>query len=145
MALLYLTVIPDKKSRSDTITIVPNKTRSKLEKIQIKAWKYYKNWSKTGSYSPALKERISITRYGCNHLIDPQKRRTKVQKIKRLNALPFAKKIIESSTTYQEHRFKDGADYYAFVAESSGKRIKVIVSSKGKHKKKVFLSVIVLK
>lgn len=123
---------------------MPKKTKSIYKKTEDKAWKFYQDWAKTGSFSPAFQEKIFVTRYGWNHLVDPVKRRTKVQKIKRFNALPLAKKLIETSTTYQEHRFDHQINYYAFVAEMSGSRIKVVVSSKGKNKK-IFLSIIVLK
>ena len=120
------------------------KTKSRLERVTIKAWKFYDTWRKTGSYSPALKDKIKITRLGWDHLLNPKKRRTKVQKIRRLEALPLAKKLIESATTYQEYRQKLDIEYYAFVAEMEGKRIKVVISRKNK-KDRAFLSVIVLK
>jgi len=123
---------------------VPKKTKSKFEKIQSQAKEYYKRWSRDGSFSPALQEKISVTRFGWNHLIDPRKRRTKIQKIKRFKALPLARKLIETSSTYQEHRYDKGTNYYAFVAEIGGNRIKAVVSSKGKGTK-IFLSVILLK
>jgi hypothetical protein len=123
---------------------MPKKTQSKFEKIQKQAWAYYQKWSLKGSFSPALNEKILVSRFGWNHLVDPRKRRTKVQKIKRFLALPLAKKLIETATTYQEHRFDHGINYYAFIAEMEGKRIKVVISSKN-NKQKVFLSVIVLR
>ena len=83
---------------------MPKKTKSKIEKEQALAWRYYVKWSKEGSFSPAFKEKIHVTRYGWNHLVDPRKRRTIVQKIKRFKAIPIARKIIETSTTYQEYR-----------------------------------------
>mgnify|MGYP001573421236 CR=1 FL=1 len=120
------------------------KTKSRLDKTTIKAWKFYDTWRKTGSYSPALKDKIKITRLGWDHLLNPKKRRTKVQKIRRLEALPLAKKLIENATTYQEYRQKLDIEYYAFVAEMEGKRIKVVISRKNK-KDRAFLSVIVLR
>jgi len=56
----------------------------------------------------------------------------------------LARKIIETATTYQEHRQDKGINYYAFIAEIGGSRVKVVVSSKG-NGPKIFLSVIVLK
>jgi hypothetical protein len=120
------------------------KTKSKLDKIILSSWKFYDGWRKVGSYSPALKEQIKITRFGWNHLLDPKKRRTKIQKIRRLRALPLAKKLIETATTVQEHRSMKNIDYFAFVAEMNGRRIKVVISQKNKTDK-IFLSVIVLK
>lgn len=120
------------------------KTKSKLEKIIITAWNYYNKWRRVGSYSPAFNETIKITRFGWNHLLDPKKRRTKLQKIKRLKALPLARKLIETATTYQEHRSIKNIDYFALTAEMGGQRIKVVISQKNKTDK-IFLSVIVLK
>lgn len=120
------------------------KTKSRLDKATIRAWKFYNTWRMSGSYSPALKDKIKITRLGWDHLLSPKKRRTKIQKIRRLEALPLAKKLIESATTYQEYRQKLDIEYYAFVAEMEGKRIKVVISRKNK-KDRTFLSVIVLR
>lgn len=120
------------------------KKKSKYQKIESRAKEYYERWRKTGSFSPALNEVICVTRIGWNHLIDPRKRRTKRQKAVRLESLPLAKKLIETSTTYQEKRNDKSIEYYAFVAEIGGRRIKVVVSSKNGGKK-VFLSVIVLR
>lgn len=121
-----------------------NRTKSKYEKAKITAKKFYWDWRRTGSYSPALDSQIKITRLGWDHLINPKKKRTKVQKIKRFQALPLAKKLIEKSTTFQEHRHEGGFDYYTFIAEMDGKKIKVVISGKP-HKTKQFLSVIVLR
>ncbi len=118
--------------------------KSKYSKTENKWRSYYKKWGKLGSFSPALKEKIFVTRYGWNHLVNPKKRRSKLEKIRRFESLPLAKKLLETATTYQEHRYADGINYYAFVAEIGGRRIKVVVSSKGKGSK-IFLSIIVLK
>lgn len=118
--------------------------KSKLEKAQVKAWKYYQTWRKTGSICPAFNdERIYVTRLGWNHLVSPRKKRTAKEKIRRFQALPLAKKLIERSTTYQEHRTDHGISFWALSAHMDGMKIKVILSSK--NKKKYFLSVIVLK
>ena len=118
--------------------------KSRYQKSENKWRDYYKKWGEAGSLSPALGEKVLVTRYGWDHLINPRKRRSKVEKIKRLEVLPLAKKILETATTYQEHRHSKGIHYYAFVAETGGKRIKVVISSKGKGTK-IFLSVIVLR
>lgn len=123
---------------------MPHRTKSKYQKIESKAKIYYENWRKLGSDSPALNEKIYVTRFGWNHILNPRKRRSKVQKIKRLKALPLARKILETATTYQEHRQDKGINYYAFIAEAGGNRIKVAVSAKGRGPK-TFLSVVVLR
>ena len=118
--------------------------KSKLEKAQIKAWKYYQTWRKIGSICPAFSsERIFVSRLGWNHLVSPRKKRTAKEKIRRFQVLPLAKKLIERSTTYQEHRIDHGISFWALSAHIEGQKIKVILSSK--NKKKYFLSVIVLR
>ncbi len=118
--------------------------KSTLEKAQSKAWKYYKSWRISGSVCPAFHgERIFVSRLGWNHLVSPRKKRTAKEKIRRFEALPLARKLIECSTTYQEHREDHGISFWALSAHMDGRKIKVILSSK--NKKKYFLSVIVLK
>ncbi len=118
--------------------------RSKLEVAEHFAWNFYKRWRKTGSRCPAFQnETIYISRLGWDHLVNPRKHRTKADKIRRLKALPIAKKILEISTTFQEHRQDRGITYWAFIATISGQQVKVVVSAR--NKKKYFLSVIVMK
>ena len=120
------------------------KRLSKFAIAERKAWKFYQEWRKTGSKSPAFSdELVCVTRLGWNHLLDSRKRRTKKEKIRRFQALPHAKKLLETATTVQEYREKDGISYWAFVAIMNGMQIKVIVSAK--NKQKCFLSVIVLR
>src|SRR3989338_11493301 len=90
---------------------------SDLEKTQQRAWKFYDLWRKTGSKSPAFDgEMIYVSRLGWDHLLNPRKKRSKIEKIRRLKVLPLAKKLIEQSTTYQEYRTDRGISYWAFVA-----------------------------
>lgn len=120
--------------------------RSKLEIAQRRAWRFYQSWREEGgSFSPALKNQVFVTRLGWDHLLNPRKRRTTADKIRRLDALPLAKKVLEVSTTYQERRVDTmrGITYWGFVANMDGKQVKVVVSAK--NKKKYFLSVIVVK
>lgn len=118
--------------------------KSKLEKAQRKAWRYYQAWRKTGSVCPAFnRERIFVSRLGWDHLVNPRKKRTAREKIRRFEALPLAKRLIERSTTFQEHRTEHGISFWALSAHMDGQKIKVILSSK--NKKKYFLSVIVLR
>ena len=116
--------------------------KSVLDKAQHRAWVFYRHWRKTGSKCPAFKyEMIYVTRIGWDHLVDPRKHRTTKEKIRRFEALPLAKKLLEMSTTYQEYRQDHGISFWAFQATLDGRKIKVIVSAK--NKKKCFLSVIV--
>lgn len=117
---------------------------SKLNKEERRAWKFYQDWRKSGSQSPAFQnETIYITRLGWDHLVNPRKHRTKAEKVRRFKALPIARKILEVSTTYQEHREDNGISYWAFIATMSGQQVKVVVSAR--NKKKYFLSVIVMR
>lgn len=118
--------------------------KSKLDRVQTQARRFYDRWRNSGSKSPAFKgEMIYITRIGWDHLVDPRKRRTTKEKIRRFEALPLAKKLLEVSTTYQEYRQDHGISFWAFQATLDGKKIKVVVSAK--NKKKCFLSIIVFK
>lgn len=120
------------------------KRLSKFSIAERKAWKFYEDWRKTGSKSPAFHgELILVTRLGWDHLLDSRKRRSKKEKIRRFQALPLAKKLLETATTVQEYREKDGISYWALMAIMDGRQIKVIVSAR--NKKKCFLSVIVLR
>lgn len=117
---------------------------SNLEKAQRHAWRFYDHWRKTGSKSPAFDgEMIDVSRLGWDHLLNPLKKRSRIEKIRRLKALPLAKKLIEQSTTYQDHRTDREISFWAFVAYLNGQQIKVVVSAR--NKKKYFLSVIVMK
>jgi len=116
--------------------------KSKFDKIRDRSWRFYSNWRKTGSKCPAFQnEVIHISRFGWNHLLDSRKHRTTADTIRRLEAIPLAKKLLETATTVQEFRKDKGISYWAFTALLDGKRIKVVVSAK--NTKKYFLSVIV--
>ena len=121
-------------------------SRHKDKYAKVKTWAkdYYSRWRKEKTYCPAFGEDILVTRIGWNHLVG-SRYRTKAEKIKRFKALPLAKKLIKKATIYQEYRYKNGLHYFAIAAEMDGKKIKVILSSKKKDKKKNFLSVIVLR
>lgn len=119
--------------------------KSKLQIAVDRAWKFYEKWRGHEPITPAFKERVHATRLGWDHIINPRHRRSKADKIRQLDALPLAKKLLTLATTYQEYRYADGFHYYALQAEMDGKRIKVIVSSKKKSGKKYFLSVIILR
>lgn len=117
--------------------------KDKYTKEKDKAKDFYDRWRNQTTYSPAFKQHVLVTRIGWHHLVG-SRYRTKVERIKRFQALPLAKKLIETATTFQEHRYKHGIHYYALVAHMEGTRIKVILSAKKKDKKKNFLSVMIL-
>lgn len=114
--------------------------KSKLEKAEIKAKNFFDKWRSTGSYCPYFKEQVAVTRLLWNHLLN-DRRRTKVEKMERLSLLPLAKKLLESTTTCQNHRPNGKFCFWAFHANLDGTNVKIVVSSKGINKKKYLLSV----
>ncbi len=119
----------------------------KLRSAKRIGWEFYdQKWRGKEKVSPAFKEIVYATRSGWNHIVEAKKR-TKAEQIRRLKVLPLAKKMLETATTYQEHRIgKDKiTHYFALSGYIGGSKIKVIVRSKGFVGKKYFLSVMVLK
>jgi hypothetical protein len=84
-------------------------------------------------------EVIEVTRQCWNHVFEhPIKRRSKVEKLERALALPFAVKLIERTTTYQglsRETDRGGNRYDAFeiVGCIRGCRIKVIIKKQQKR------------
>jgi len=105
---------------------------------------YFKKWRGKEKTAPAFNEIVLISRAGWEHIVF-QKKRSKAEQLRRLETLPLAKKLLETSTTYQEERSKGEAQYFAIVGFVERKRIKVVVRSKGKNGKKYLYSVIVLR
>lgn len=123
------------------------KRAGKLRSAKRIGWEFYdQKWRGKEKVCPALKEPVYATRSGWNHLVEAKKR-TRVEQVRRLQALPLAKKMLETTTTYQEHRVGEDkvTHYFAFSGYIGGKKIKVVVRSKGFEGKKYFLSVMVLK
>lgn len=119
----------------------------KLRSAKKTSWEFYNNkWRGKEKISPAFNEIIYATRSGWDHIVEAKKR-TKAEQIKRLKALPLAKKMLDTATTYQEHRIsKDKlTHYFALSGYIGGRKIKVIIRSKGYNGKKYFLSVMVLR
>ncbi|MCX6783605.1 MAG: hypothetical protein NT141_00825 [candidate division WWE3 bacterium] len=97
-----------------------------------KAWEFYNKWRQEATYSPALKCNVRISLKGWNHLagnIDHEgygKKRTASDAYRRLMLLPYAKGIIEKSTTIQNIITKNGRTFYGIEAM-------VIVKEDGKE------------
>lgn len=123
--------------------MAPAGKRDKYTRVKNRAKSYYWRWRKEKTFCPAFNEDVLVSRIGWNHLLGVRFR-TKAERIRRFKALPLAKKLIKKATTYQEYRYKNGLHYYALVAEMEGVKIKVILSTKKKDRKKNFLSVMVL-
>ena len=105
---------------------------------------YFKKWHNKEKIAPAFGEIVYISRAGWDHIVF-QKKRSKAEQLRRLKALPQAKKLIETATTYQEHRSQGENHYFALIGFIQGLRIKVVIRSKGKSNKKFLYSVIILR
>jgi len=105
---------------------------------------YFKKWRGKEKIAPAFGEIVYISRAGWDHIVF-QKKRSKAEQARRLKAIPLAKILLETSTTYQEYRTQKGTEYFALVGFVQNLRIKIVVRSKGKKGKKFLYSVIVLR
>ena len=113
-------------------------TRDKAENF------YFKKWRGKEKIAPAFEEILYVSRAGWDHIVF-QKKRSKAEQLRRLKALPLAKKLLETSTTYQEQSNRGEAHYFAIVGYIERQRIKVVVRAKGKGGKKYFYSLIILR
>ncbi len=110
--------------------------------VLAKAKDYYFNqWRGKENIRPAFGEKVFVTRLGWNHLVHHKRHKTK-DVMMRLKCLPWARQILETSTYYQDYRKVGNLYYYGFDAYIEGKKIRVVVSARGKSGKKVLLSVI---
>lgn len=119
--------------------------KSDLNKVKSWGWIFYsQQWRGNEKISPAFGEKVFASRAGWNHIV-MAKKRTKIEQIRRIKALPLAKKLLETSTTYQEHRkgIDGSTHFFAVSGYIGGKKLKVIVRSKGFKGKKFFFSVMV--
>lgn len=115
---------------------------TKNKNVVDRAWKFYFNeWRGHEKVCPAFGEVVFVTRLGWNHVVFNRRHRTK-DVMMRLKYLSLAKELLEVATTYQDFRKRGSNYYYGFDAMLKGKRIRVIITSKGKLGKKVFLSII---
>src|SRR4030042_4967173 len=91
---------------------------SKIRKVKQDAWEFYDLWRKAGSYSPAFKKKIRISLLGWRHITGATgaKKRTFSDTYRRLKLLPYARRIIETSTTIQNITVKGGRKFYAIEA-----------------------------
>lgn len=118
---------------------------SKFEKARRKALKFYfTKWRGHENFTPAFNQKVFATRSGWGHLINPSRKRTKIEQMKRFEILPLAKKLLESAATFQEHRKDNLGHYFAFTGYIAGRKIKVVVRSKTFKGQKYFYSVMIL-
>lgn len=121
-----------------------------LKKVKQEAWIFYNSWRKIKAYSPALQCEVRISLLGWRHISGASgaKKRTHSDVYRRLKLLPYAKQIIESSTTIQNISIKNKRTFYVLEAmlevEESGsksfRKIRVILVE-DKKKNKIFYSV----
>ena len=122
----------------------------KIKKVKQQAWQFYDSWRKVKSYSPALQAEVRISLLGWRHISGATgaKKRTYADTYRRFKLLPYAKQIIETSTTIQNVSTKGKRTFYVLEAmmeieENSKKdfrKVRVILIE-DKQKNKVFYSV----
>ncbi len=121
------------------------KKKSKYDKVRDKAYNYYfRKWRENEKITPAFKQKVRVTRSGWDHLVNPSRKRTKVEQARRFEILPLARKLLEEAQTFQEHRKDNFGHYFAFVGYLGGRKIKVIVRSKTFQGQKYFYSVMIV-
>ena len=93
-----------------------------IKLVKQQAWEYYQKWRKETTYCPALKCNVQVSLQGWSHLagnLDARhrgKKRSINDSYRRLMLLPYAKEIIEKSTTIQNIVEKRGRRYYGLEA-----------------------------
>lgn len=122
----------------------------KIQKVKQEAWEFYDSWRKVKSFSPALNSEVRISLMGWRHISGATgaKKRTINDTYRRLKLLPYAKQIIETSTTIQNITTKGKRIFYALEAmlevkenrKKDLRKIRVILVE-DKQKNKIFYSV----
>lgn len=123
---------------------------SKTKKVKQAAWEFYDSWRKVKSHSPALQSEVRISLLGWRHISGAtgSKKRTYNDTHRRFKLLPYAKQIIETSTTIQNVSIKGKRTFYVLEAmlevqeneHRDFRKIRVILVE-DKKKTKVFYSV----
>ena len=121
-----------------------------MKKVKQEAWTFYDSWRKVKSYSPALQSEVRVSLLGWRHISGATgaKKRTSSDTYRRFKLLPYAKQIIETSTTIQNVSGKGEKTFYVLeammeVVEDGNKdfrKVRVILIE-DKQKNKVFYSV----
>lgn len=121
-----------------------------LKKAKREAWEFYDSWRKIKSHSPALNSEVKISLLGWRHISGATgaKKRTFQDTYRRLKLLPYAKQIIETSTTVQNITKKGKRKFYALEAmilvkesETESLRKVRVILVEDKKKNKIFYSV----
>lgn len=122
-----------------------------LKKVRQEAWKFYQEWRKEKTYSPAFKAEVRVSLLGWSHISGSdkaRKRRTYKDVYRRYKLLPHAKEIIKTSTTIQNITEKRNRKFYALEAiveviyqkKKENRKIRVILIE-DKLENKIFYSV----
>lgn len=121
-----------------------------MKRFKQEAWEFYKKWRHEETYCPALKSKIRISLIGWRHISGStgSKKRTFKDSFRRMKLLPYAKEILQTSTTIQNITIKNGRTFYALEAMTiikednfkSLRKIRVIVVE-DKQQNKIFYSV----
>lgn len=121
-----------------------------LKKIKKAAWEFYDSWRKVKSHSPAFQSEIKVSLLGWRHISGATgaKKRSSGDTYRRLKLLPYAKQIIETSTTIQNVSERNKKIFYSIeamieVIEDDKKDLRKIrvVLIEDKKKNKIFYSV----
>lgn len=121
-----------------------------MKKVKQEAWEFYDSWRKVKSYSPAFRNEVRISLLGWRHITGATgaKKRTFKDTYRRLKLLPYAKQIIETSTTVQNVTTKGKRTFYALEAmlmvkeddKKDFRKVRVILIE-DKKRNKIFYSV----
>ncbi|MCL4353128.1 hypothetical protein M1615_01495 [Patescibacteria group bacterium] len=89
-----------------------------LKKVKSEAWIYYNKWRKEKTHAPAFKSEVRVSLMGWRHISGAAgyKKRPLHDTYRRLKLLPYAKEIIEKSTTIQNITTKGKRTFYALEA-----------------------------
>lgn len=79
------------------------------------AWKFYSQWRKERTYSPALKAEIEVSLKGWWHLVGESgnKKRYYLDVVRRLKLLPYAKHVILNAKVVSEITLKSNIIFYS--------------------------------
>ena len=90
-----------------------------LQTLKAHAWPFYNTWRKSnGSYCPAFKSRVLVTLKAWRHITGSTgyKKRNGSDVYRRLMLIPYAKNIIEASSTIQNETTRHGRHYFTLEA-----------------------------
>lgn len=91
---------------------------STFRNAKKKALQFYKSWRATPVYCPAFGSKVKISLVGWNHIagVTGHKKRSYTDIHRRFLLLPYAKQVIENSSTVQNITHKKGKKYFILEA-----------------------------